>query len=181
MIKVHVDESAHHEEADENEGRGRCNCRHGEEQRGKENRNCKADHHREGGQTGAAAGGDARSAFNVGRRGARAEAGTRDRGDGVGHQRLAQSRDVAFLVNHAGLHRHADYGADRIEEVDKEEGHHHDRHIPRKDVVVFKLHGDGRNRRRQRSNALDVGDAERDSDERDGENAVKERTAHFEG
>ena len=72
------------------------------------------------GEAGAAAGGDAGCALDVGRHGRRAERRADHRADRVGQQRLPGARQRAVRSRPAWL-AHADERADRIEQREEEE------------------------------------------------------------
>ena len=129
----------HHQKADDDERGRRREARHGEEERREEERDEEEERRRHRRQPRASALDDACRGLNVGRDRRRAETGTDRRAAGVRHECALDARQPALLVEHVSARRAADQCAERIEEVDEEEGEHDDEEIEREDRVEVKL------------------------------------------
>ena len=116
VVPVDLADLGDHHETDDHQGRGDCLERHQVDQRGQEHRGDEQQAGHDGGQAGARALADAGAGFDVdlvgGRRGAAADDGAQ----GVHQQDLVHVRDVAVLVNGAGLVGQAHHGAHGVEE-----------------------------------------------------------------
>ena len=121
VVKVDLLETAEHQQADVDErGAGRGSGDDGGD--GREEHTRKEEQAgRQGGQARAAAGLHAGGGLDKRRDRGRSGARARDGADGVGQQRLAHTRHIAVLVDHAGAARRADEGADGVEHVNDAE------------------------------------------------------------
>ena len=92
--------------------------------------------------------------------------GTGGGGYGIRHQHTPYPVHLTVLIHHIGLQRDSYHGAYGVEEIHKEEGYHHDKHVPREDMTPLELKEYGCQRGRCGEELTEMGHAHRDTDER---------------
>ena len=178
--EINLGDGLDHEQAHKDEHGSRSGRGNGEEQRREEQGDRKAAGYHQCGEARATALSHASSALHIGRRGRGAEHRAYGGGNGIGQEGLLQARDAArLLVHHISLGAYANERTHRVEKVDEEEGEHHHEHVERPDVFPLKLAEDGGDRLGRRDEALELGDAHRDTDKRGGEDTDKHGATHI--
>src|SRR5690606_26958947 len=140
-------------------------------QRREEQAEQEQDGHHAGGQAGAATGADTGGGFHVAGGGGGTQGGTGHGGGAVGQQGTAQARHVAILVHQAGTLGHADQGAGGVEQVDEQEGEHHADQTDVQGTPDVQFQQGRHDRRRHGDDAVQRGQAQRDGDGGDGQDA----------
>jgi hypothetical protein len=138
IIKVNLRDSAQHVEADNDQRRSGGEGRNGQEQRAEDDRQQEEDAGGHGSKAGTAALGDAGSALDIGGGSGGAQHSAHAGGDGVRQQRTLNTRQAAVLIQHIGLGGNADQGAQRIEQVNEEEGKHDGEEV--QDIQTGEVH-----------------------------------------
>lgn len=166
----------HHHDAYEHEGWSGGLTRDGKEQWREEQGQSEADGCGERGESAAATDVDTRGALYVSGDGGSAEHSTDGSTDGIGHEGILETWDVALLVDHACAIAHSDEGADGIEHVNEKEGEYADDHVDTQDALPLELAEDWSQARWCADDRGAVGDSQWDANDGGDEDAYEQCT-----
>ncbi|SCI07278.1 Uncharacterised protein [uncultured Ruminococcus sp.] len=127
-VEFHLEHRLHHQQADKYQRR--CGGKAGNRQEDWREEECNNEHCRscKCRQAGAAAfGNTCGGLYKAGNRGG-TQAGARNSADCITQQGCANTRELAVFVEQVALVCNTNQGADRVKQIDKQEGkHHHDK------------------------------------------------------
>lgn len=133
---------AYHVKANDDQGRSRRKPGNRQEYRSENNRYDEKERGEDRRKPGLSSGGDARCAFDKSRRGRSSEDGSNRSCDGIRIEGARNSRKLSVRIQEAAFERNADERSERIKQIDKEEGEHHDKEVQGFDEgPARKIHG----------------------------------------